>query len=140
MYYNFKTEGSGAKAYYLGDYASRAQIDIASKYPDYAGLTADNFIIQNKAGSTSYSGNRVGYHRFENGLDPGEKADISIAGSASVSAPSISYNSSTGKLSFSISLAGSSSAGIWDRTNEASYNGSTTVTAKVYLVTDIENL
>lgn len=140
MYYNFKAQDSGAKAFYLGEYASGAQIDVAAKYPDYAGLTADNFIIQNKAGSTSYTGNRVGYHRFDNGLEPGEKADISIAGVVAVSAPSISYNSSTGKLSFSISVSGTSSAGIWDSTNEASKSGSTTLNAKVYLVTDIENL
>jgi len=141
MYYDFRAAGGGgAKAYYLGEYASGASIDVGSKYADYAMLTADNFIIQSKGTSISYTGNRAGSHKFTNGLEPGERADISVAGQAAVSAPSVSYNSSTGILSFTQTISGYASAGIWDSTSEASKSGSGAVTAKVYLVTEIENL
>ena len=139
-YYDFKTAGGGTKAYYLGEYTSGTQIDVSARYADYAMLTSDNFIIQTNAASKYYVGRRVGSHTFDNGIDPGDSADISVAGQASLTAPSISYNSSTGMLSFSQTLSGYASAGIWDNTGEASYNGSTAVTAKVYLVTEIENL
>ena len=140
-YYDFKAEGGGgAKAYYLGEYSSGAQINVAAKYADYAMLTADNFIIQPKASSATYTGIRVGKHTFDNGVDPGERVDISVAGRADLSAPTISYNSSNGMLSFTQTLSGTASAGIWSSTNEASQSGSGAVTAKVYLVTEIENL
>ena len=139
-YYDFKTVGGGAKAYYLGDYASGVQINVAAKYDDYAMLTADNFIIQPKAASFTYVGIRVGHHTFDNGIEPGDSADISVQGGASLTTPSISYDSSTGMLSFTLSLVGISRAGIWDSTSEASKGDSMGVTAKVYLVTEIESL
>ena len=139
-YYNFKTEGSGGRAYYLGTISNGGTMNVAAKYDDYANLTADNFVVQSAAGSCSYTGNRAGRHRFDNGIDPGDSADISVAGSAYVSAPSVSYNPSTGVLSFSQYIQGTASAGIWDSTSEASKSGSAGMTAKVYLLPEIETL
>lgn len=139
-YYNFKSQGSGGRAYYLGTISNGGTMNVAAKYDDYANLTADNFVVQSAAGSCSYSGNRVGHHKFSNGLEPGEYADISVRGSAYVSAPSVSYNPSTGVLSFSQYIQGTSSAGIWDNDNEASKSGSAGIAAKVYLLPEIENL
>jgi len=136
-YYDFKTAGGGTKAYYLGEYASGAVIDITSKYADYAMLTADNFIVQPTAKSVS-SQNIKGYtHHFDEERD---WCEISVAGSASLSAPSISYNSSTGQLSFTLTLSQWSGSGVWSDTDKCQSSTSGAVTAKVYLVTEIENL
>ena len=137
MYYNFKTEESGAKAYYLGEYASGAQIDVASKYPDYAGLSADNFIIQPTALSI-YTQNIKGYtHHFDTERD---WCEISCAGRATLSAPSKSYNSSTGQLSFTLTLSEWCGSGVWDDIDDCQKSTSGAVTAKVYLVTGIESI
>ena len=139
-YYNFKTEGSSGKAYYLGTISHGGTMNVAAKYDDYANLTAANFVVKSAGGSCSYTGIRVGRHRFDNGIDPGDSADISVAGSASVTAPTVSYNPSTGVLSFSHYISGSASAGIWSDTNEASKSGSSGLSGYVYLLPEIENL
>lgn len=136
-YYDFKTAGGGTKAYYLGEYASGAQIDVAAKYDDYALLTSDNFIIQPNARSVS-SQNIKGYtHHFDEERD---WCEISCAGSASISAPSKSYNSSTGKLSFTLTLSQACGSGVWSDVDDCRSSTSGGVTAKVYLVTEIEEL
>lgn len=140
MYYNFKADGPSAKAYYLGEYESGAQINVAAKYPNYSLLTQDNFVIQPKAKTLSVTGNRVGRHTFDNGIEEGGSAYISVRGSSSITAPTISYDSSTGALSFSQTISVDVGAGIWDSTSEAKKSGSGTITAKVYLLPEIENL
>ena len=136
-YYDFKTAGGGTKAYYLGEYASGAVIDITSRYADYAMLTSDNFIIQ-PTGLSIYTQNIKGYtHHFDEERD---WCEISCAGRATLSAPSKSYNSSTGQLSFTLTLSEWCGSGVWGDTDDCQSSTSGAVTAKVYLVTEIESL
>ena len=136
-YYNFKTEGSDSKpAYYLGTYNSGVTIDITSRYPNYAQLTSNNFVIQELSKYTDASRYGKG-HDFDHDRD---YCEISVAASTSLSNPSISYNSSTGKLSFSQTLSVSGGAGIWSSTSEATCSSAVTVSAKVYLLPEIETI
>ena len=137
-YYNFKAEESGgAKAYYLGTYSSGANIDVSAKYSDYAALTAANFVIHPSARSVS-SSNIKGYtHHFDYDRD---WCEVSCAGSATISAPTVSYNSTTGILSFSLTLSQSCGGGVWDDTSEVRSSSSGGVSAKVYLLPEIEEL
>ncbi len=137
-YYNFKAESSSSgKAYYLGTYNSGAQIDITAKYSDYAQLTKNNFVIQPTARSTSSQNIKGKVHYFDEERD---SCELSCGGSASMTAPNISYNSSTGKLSFSMVLSQTSGGGVWGSTNEITSSSSVVITAKVYLLPEIEAL
>ena len=136
-YYNFKAESASGKAYYLGTYSSGAQIDVAAKYSGYANLTSANFIVQPEAKSIS-SRNIKGYtHHFDYERD---WCEISCAGSASISGPTINYNASTGKLSFSQTLSQWCGSGVWDDTDDCQSSTSGGMTAKVYLLPEIEAL
>ena len=141
-YYNFKAEGSsGTSAYYLGTLAHGSIMNVASKYEDYANLTAANFLIVPNSGSTSA-------HR------PGSQ-EIAMGGwiwvtedtnTASFVGPSVSYNPANGQLSFScyVSCGGNSYGHDSDipsqRFASTAPSASAGITAKVYLVPSIENL
>ena len=137
-YYNFKTQGNaGASAYYLGTIAHGGTMDVSAKYDGYATLTSANFIVQPEAKSTSSRNVEGKTHHFDHERD---ECDISCAGSASLSAPTINYTPSTGQLSFSQTLSQSNGGGIWSSTNEITSSSSVGITAKVYLLPEIENL
>lgn len=141
MYYDFKTvETEGEKAYYLGQYASGVQIDVAAKYPKFSSLTKDNFVVvpqnayveDNKQNSQSISSS--GWTLIH--------VDTNVA---SYTAPNVTYNSSTGKLSFSASVVIGGTAyntdtggvNIWARTNPSK---AAALTAKVYLLPEVEDI
>ena len=136
-YYDFKSQDSSKKAYYLGTYSSGTQIDISARYSDYANLTSANFVIQPEAKSI-YTQNIKGYtHEFD---EPREWCEISCAGRATFSAPTINYNASTGKLSFTQTLYEWCGSGVWDDTNDCQKSQTEGMTAKVYLLPEVEAL
>ena len=137
-YYNFKTQGNvGASAYYLGTLAHGATMNVAAKYDGYATLTSANFVIMTQATSTSSSNIEGKTHHFDHDRD---ECDISVAGSASLSAPTINYNPATGSLSFSQTLYQWSGGGVWSSTSEIQSSRTVGVTARVYLLPEIESI
>ena len=137
-YYNFKTQGNvGASAYYLGTLAHGSTMNVAAKYDGYATLTSANFVIMPLAASASSSNIEGKTHHFDHDRD---ECDISVAGSASLSTPNINYNPSTGSLSFSMVLSQWSGGGVWSSTSEIQSSSSSGVSARVYLLPEIETL
>ena len=134
-YYDFKAESTSGKAYYLGTYASGTQINVASKYSNYSNLTSANFVIQPDAKSI-YSENIKGYtHHFEHERD---ECEISCAGRATFNAPTINYNPATGGLSFTLTLYQWCGSGVWGDTDDCQSSRTEAMTAKVYLLPEIE--
>ena len=141
-YYNFMAEGStGASAYYLGTLTSGSSMNISSRYPDYANLTSANFLIVPQTKSLSAYATAV-YSIYETDWSWTERDE----NTAAYSAPSVSYNPSTGVLSFSSTVTvGGHGYGYdyynpgptWAHTYPSASSG---LTAKVYLVPTIENL
>ena len=141
-YYNFKAQGTGGPtAFYLGTLAHGSTMNVAAKYDGYANLTSANFVVVPQ--SNSISSTKTNYN------------DVDVAGwrearedtnSASYSAPSINYNASTGQLSFSSTVScGGNSFGYdvdnynfrWGQTYPSASRG---LTAKIYLLTEVQNL
>jgi len=139
-YYNFKAAGAGAKAYYLGELQHGTTMNVASKYEDYANLTTDNFIIVPKGGVASGSNSCP-----PNGFETSQWQVVADC-SAVYTAPSVSYNASSGQLSFSSTLACSGYSYAHDTSGHGTnWNGvtvdiTTGLTADVYLLPEIETL
>lgn len=141
-YYNFKAESStGASAYYLGTLAHGSIMNVASKYEGYANLTKNNFLIVPNSGSTSSA------KRNSQAIEIGGWSWVTEdTNTASFTAPSVSYNASNGQLSFSCSVSCGGSSYGHDADNPAQRfaptapSASTGLSAKVYLVPNIENL
>jgi len=135
MYFKSSSE-KASKVYYLGEYSSGAEVDVASKFAGYASLTNANFIVEptsTLSGSFGYSIN--GYSNVANG------AAVSVTVSASSETVTKSYNNSTGKLTVTIKSNVSSSGrryNVVDWSSESwttgSGNGSFTGKVKVYLI------
>lgn len=141
-YYNFKAEGSsGTSAYYLGTLAHGGTMDVSAKYEDYANLTSANFLIVPQNGSASSS--RQGYQGITMGGWTWVTEDTNTA---SFVGPTVSYNPSNGRLSFSCYVACGGSSYGHDSDNpgqrfaQTAPSASAGITAKVYLVPKIENL
>ena len=123
------------KSYYLGTLASGGTMNIAAKYAGYRNLTVSNFVLVPQSNSTSASSSVSGYC-------PGGDTwygTLYDTNTGSYSAPTVSYNASSGILSYSasISLAGSAysqSAGGAIRVGDTAPRGSVGLTAKVYLL------
>lgn len=141
-YFDFKAQGSGAKAYYLGELDHGVTMDVSAKYEDYANLTADNFIIVPKTKTASSQGQNTTYVDFG-----GWNNTLVDTNSATYNQPSVSYNPSTGSLSFTSTVVVGGSAyntnlaspgdGKWNWTYPSVTSG---LTAKVYLLPEIEAL
>lgn len=140
-YYNFKTEGSSGRGFYLGTLGHGATMNVAAKYDDYASLTSENFVIvpqSNSAGSIKYGTNYISTAGMTEGRED--------SNTATYSAPSINYNPSTGQLSFSSTVScggysyGFDSAGGGSHWGYTYPSASTGLTAKVYLIPEIVNL
>lgn len=142
-YYDFRTAGEGeqgAKAYYLGELAHGATMNVAAKYADFANLTAANFIVVPQYNTLQANASNTNYVDMA-GWTEGRTDE----NTATYNPPSISYNPSNGTLSFTSTLVvGGRSwgynpnvGGAWCFTYPS---GSIGLTAKVYLVTQIENL
>ena len=141
-YYNFKTQGSSAKAYYLGELTSGSSMNVASKYDDYANLTSDNFVVVPQTKSASSTKTNTNYVDWGGWTE--KRSDTNTA---TYTQPSVSYNASTGALTFTSTVAcgGSSygsdnsnpSAGKWCYTYPSATQN---LTAKVYLLPEIESL
>ena len=140
-YYNFKTQGNaGASAYYLGTLASGATMDIAAKYDDYANLTSDNFVIVPQTNVASASGYNTNYVDVDGWTEYRQDNNTS-----NYYAPSVTYTSSTGQLSFTSTLVvgGNSFGGDTHHSDTWCYtypSATVGLTAKVYLLPEIETL
>lgn len=141
-YYNFKAEGSsGTAAYYLGTLSHGSIMNVASKYDGYSNLTKDNFLIVPNSGSTS--AHSPGYQGITMGGWTWVTEDTNTAYFVG---PTVSYNATNGQLSFScyVSCGGNSYGHDADDPSQhfasTSPSASAGLTAKVYLVTNIENL
>lgn len=140
-YYNFMAEGSGNKAYYLGELAHGATMNVASKYEDYANLTAENFVVVPQSNSASGFATNTNYVNVYGWTERRDDTNT-----ANYTAPSINYNPATGQLSFSSTLVvggfsvgrdNDGSSGRWCYTYPSATVG---LTAKVYLLINIESL
>lgn len=141
-YYDFRTQGTGNKAYYLGTLSSGSTMNVAAKYDDYANLTSANFVIVPQSRSTSSSKSNRTYVDFGGWYSTSEDTNT-----AAYNQPSISYNPSTGVLSFTSTIVVGGSAydtnedspgdGKWNWTYPSATVG---LTAKVYLLPEIETL
>ena len=141
-YYNFKAQSSGSKSYYLGEITSGSSMNVASKYTDYASLTKDNFVVVPQTKSASSTKTGTNYVDFG-----GWTESRSDTNTATYTQPNISYNASTGVLSFTSTVAcGGSSYGYnaaspgdgkWCYTYPST---SVALKAKVYLLPEIESL
>lgn len=141
MYYDFKTTGSeSGKAYYLGEFTSGDPIDVASKYPKFSALTIDNFAI---VPITKYASTQQGNAQTISATSGWTLYHTDI-NNATYTAPSVTYNSSTGQLSFSASLSvggqaynsqngGGTAAHTYPATTQP-------LTAKVYLLPKVEDI
>ena len=140
-YYNFKTQGNvGASAYYLGTLAHGATMNVAAKYDGYATLTSANFVIVPQTNSASASGYNTNYVDVDGWTEYRQDNNTSA-----YYAPSINYNASTGQLSFSSTLlvGGNSYGGDVHHGDRWCYtypSATVGLTAKVYLLPEIENL
>jgi len=138
-YFDFKAQGGGAKAYYLGTLESEATLDVSAKYENYANLTADNFLIVPQTAGADVTASNY------NDVDvSGWREFRTDNNAANYIQPAVTYNPSTGQLSFTCSLQiegwsyGSNSWGDkWCWTYPRKTIG---ITSKVYLVTEIEEL
>ena len=139
-YYDFRAQGSGAKAYYLGTLEHGQTKNIASLYSDYASLTADNFVVVPQTHQVTAIA--VGTQVVDAGITWRE-TDQNVA---IYTAPTKNYNASTGVFSFSSTVAttGLGYGGTpsqpnkgWARTVPSKTEG---VTADVYLLPEIETL
>ena len=141
-YYNFKAQGTGGPtAFYLGTLAHGSTMNVAAKYEGYANLTSANFVIVPQSNSTSAYASNSNYVNVANWTEVREDTNTSA-----YTAPSINYNPSTGQLSFSSTLScggnsfgrdADSSSGRWCYTYPSKTIG---LTAKVYLLTEVQNL
>ena len=104
-YYDFKPSTTTGSAYYLGQMTSGSTMNVASKYPDYANLTADNFVIEptNKNTSTSYSAWCY---------NVGPQTNLSNGSLSATCNFSKSYNSSSGILSVTDTVSASTSGNL----------------------------
>lgn len=139
-YYDFRTQGTGNKAYYLGTLAHGSTMNVAAKYDDYANLTSENFVIVPQTNSASAGARNTNYVDVSGWTEYRQDNN-----SAAYNAPSINYTPSTGQLSFSstLSVGGSSYGGDVDHSGKWCYTYPSTsigLTAKVYLLPEIENL
>ena len=142
-YYDYKpSQSTNKSAYYLGTLAHGAVMNVAAKYAGYANLTANNFVVVPQSGDASATGYKSFYHE---GWDANWTEEHHDTNTASYRQPEITYNPSSGQLSFSCTLGVGGSAycnqygGWWSglQTNPSTAVG---LTAKVYLLPDIENL
>ena len=99
----------------MGEYSANATIDVAQLLPNYADLTADNFILD-PTKIAGYAGNSTG-----NYWDLGWRT----------SNISKSYNAQTGKLT----ISGVYSSNVGDQWSRLGYN----LYYKVYCIGDIES-
>lgn len=138
-YYDFKTSNEYTRpALYLGTLTSGGTMNVASKYSDYANLTADNFVIVPQSENVSASANNSTY------IDAaGWTEYIFDTNTAAYSAPSITYNPQNGNLTFTstISCGGNASnAGPGWGGNGTNPRGSKALSAKVYLLPEVETV
>lgn len=145
MYFKSSSEKS-SKVYYLGEYNSGEEVNVASKYAGYGNLKNSNFILMP---SVVNEGNMVGNNT--NGLILGQTCVQSVDWQdyrysevyGKVTADSVtcsgSYNSSTGKLTITANFK-ATVYGSTQNTN-ASFKylakkaqGTGTMKVKVYLV------
>ena len=128
------------KSYYLDTISNGGTMDIASKYADYANLTADNFVLVPQSNSKSASSTISTY--CQGGAT--WYGTLYDTNTGSYSQPSITYDATNGILHYnaSISLAGSAysqSDGGAIKTGDTAPRGSVGLTAKVYLLPVIED-
>lgn len=138
-YFDFKTDAANAQpALYLGTYSSGSQINVTSKYSNYASLTASNFIVEPIGGSTSGSYSKS--HDIKVG-----GWTIYLSGSYSASCSfNKTYNASTGVLSITNTVSRATNGSLYDYSGGSVYepyssSGTSGLSAKVYLVPDIED-
>ena len=138
-YYDYKpSQSTNKSAYYLGTLAHGAVMNVAAKYAGYANLTASNFVVVPQTGSASNTRTNSAWIDEANWT-----LTISDTNTASYSAPSISYNPANGQLSFSSTVSCGGSAynyGPGWAGNGTNPSAAVGLTAKVYLLPDIENL
>lgn len=136
-YYDFKPSTTTGSAYYLGTMTSGSTMNITSKYPDYANLTADNFVIEptNKNTSGSYSA----YCSNE-----GPQTNLSNGSLSASCSFSKSYNSSSGILTVTDTVSASTSGSLMSNSGIVnvpfSKNISAGMSVKVYLLPNIETI
>ena len=126
-------------AYYLGTWNNGTTKNIASKYADYANLTANNFIAVPQSNSKSASASGAFFvYWYDNWYQ-----FVDDTNTVSYSQPSITYDASNGNLTVSSSLSVSGTAsnrGTDIGLTTIGANGSVGLTSKVYLLPEIENL
>ena len=133
---------SAPAAYYLGALSNGGTMNIASKYDDYANLTSANFL------AVPYAGGGITWNYSDSFAFPaGYESPFAVTHldntSTTFSPPSISYNPVNGNLTYSC----------YNRTDDTSNvtilgatilpktgNKTQGISAKIYLVPNIENL
>ena len=134
MYFRSTSDKSN-KVYYLGEYNNGDTIDIASKYANYADLTADNFVVsQSVAQGGSVVATVSAYSDRAIGTTPTATANCGTFVSNKA------YNQGTGKLTINSYL--DVGATVWSegqvggqtRYYQASNSGQFGLKAKVYLI------